>query len=127
VTAVALLTDLMSAIDEHRWSDLGDYLHGDFTCRYVHTGESFDRESWIRLNAEYPGFEHLRLEEIVGDPDHAACRSQVTGRGPEGLEHFECATFVRVKDGLIGQMTEVWTSVSQTAPVGTRPDAQPST
>lgn len=31
-------------------------------------------------------------------------------------------TFVRVRDGLIVQMTEVWTDVSRTAPVGTRPD-----
>ena len=117
----------MTAIDEHRWSDLAAYLHDDFACRYVHTGESFDRESWIRLNAEYPGFEHLIVEEIVGDADTAACRSHVTGRGSEGLNHFECATFVSVRDGLIERMTEVWTDVSQTAPDGTRPDPQPPT
>lgn len=116
----------MSAIDSHRWADLGDYLHDDFSCRYVHTGESFDRESWIRLNAEYPGFEHLTVEEIVGDSDGAACRSHVTGQGREGVDRFECATFVRVRDGLIDRMTEVWTDVSQTAPVGTRPDAKSS-
>lgn len=45
----------MSAIDDHRWGDVGGYLHDDFSCRYVHTGESFDRVSWVRLNAEYPG------------------------------------------------------------------------
>ena len=111
----------MSAIDDHRWSDLAGFLHEDFSCRYVHTGETFDRASWIRLNAEYPGFEHLRVEEIVGDADHAACRSHVTGRGNDGLDHFECATFIRVRDGLIGRMNEVWTDVAQTAPAGTRP------
>ncbi|GAA2905248.1 hypothetical protein GCM10017596_01440 [Microbacterium keratanolyticum] len=124
--AVELLGGLMSAIDDRRWDDLAGYLHDDFSCRYVHTGESFDRASWIRLNAEYPGFEHLRVEEIVGDSDRAACRSHVTGRGREGVDHFECATFVRVRDGLIHEMTEVWTDVSQTAPVGTRPDTTSS-
>lgn len=125
--AVELLGSLMSTIDGRRWDDLGRYLHDDFSCRYVHTGESFDRASWIRLNAEYPGFEHLHVEEIVGDSTHAACRSHVTGRGRDGLDHFECATFVRVRDGLILEMTEVWTDVSQTAPAGSRPDAKPST
>lgn len=71
----------MSAIDDRRWSDLGEYLHDDFSCRYVHTGESFNREAWIRLNAEYPGFEHLLVEEIVGDsePLPVVCMSRGTG------------------------------------------------
>lgn len=122
MNAVALLTGLMTAIDEHRWADLERYLHPDFSCRYVHTGEHFDRASWIRLNAEYPGFEHLRVEEIVGDSERAACRSHVTARGQEARVDFECASFVRVRDGLIEQLTEVWTDVAQTAPLGTRPE-----
>ncbi len=116
-----LLTDLMHAIDERRWSDLAGYLHPEFTCRYVHTGESFDRDQWVRLNAEYPGFDHLRVQELVGDANAAACRSHVTGMDDDGLAHFECATFVRVTDGLIHEMTEVWTSIAQSAPEGTRP------
>lgn len=112
----------MAAVDERRWSDLGSFLHEDFSCRYVHTGETFDRTAWIRLNAEYPGFEGLLVEEIVGDAGRAACRSRVTGAGADGPEYFACATFVSVRDGLIDQMTEVWADVAQTAPAGTRPD-----
>lgn len=119
--AAALLSGLMTAIDERRWEDLTDFLHEDFSCRYVHTGESFDRASWMRLNAEYPGFDHLRVEAIVGEADRAVCRSHVTGRGDAGLNHFECATFIHVRDGLIDRMTEVWTDVAQVAPPGTRP------
>lgn len=74
----------------------------------------------VRLNAEYPGFDHMRVEEIVGDADSAVCRSHVTGRGDAGLDHFECATFIHVSDGLIDRMTEVWTDVAQVAPPGTR-------
>lgn len=120
--AAAVLNGLMSAIDERRWDDLGDYLHADFSCRYVHTGESFDRDAWIRLNAEYPGFERLRVEELVGASDRAACRSHVTARVQSGSDHFACATFVSLRDGVIDQMTEVWTDVSQSAPTGSRPD-----
>jgi SnoaL-like protein len=115
------LTELMDAIDERRWTDLGRYLHPDFVCKYVHTGESFDRDQWIRLNAEYPGFDHLLVQEIVGERDLAACRSHVTGVDENGLIHFECATFVRLDGGLIREMTEVWTGVGQSAPESARP------
>lgn len=119
--AESALRALMIAIDERRWGDLGQYLHPDFTCRYVHTGETFGRDAWIRLNAEYPGFDRLRVEELVGAGDAAACRSHVTGRADTGIQHFECATFAHLRDGLIQRLTEVWTDVDQQAPPGTRP------
>ncbi|UUT36086.1 nuclear transport factor 2 family protein [Microbacterium elymi] len=112
--AADILSTLMQAIDERRWDALGEYLHPDFVCRYVHTGENLDRDSWVRLNAEYPGFDRLRVEELVGGGDAAACRSHVTGHGASGTDHFECATFVHLRDGLIHRMTEVWTDVGQT-------------
>ena len=118
------LHGLMTAIDEKRWDDLASYLHPDFVCRLVHTGESFDRDRWIRFNREYPGFEHLTIEDFVAQATEAACRSHVTGRGEDGIEHFECASFAQMQNGLIVQLTEVWTDVDQQAPPGTRPDPQ---
>lgn len=111
----------MEAIDQHRWNDLEHYLHEDFVCRLVHTGEVFDRQTWITFNADYPGFDRLRVEQSVGGSGEAACRSHVTGHGQHGLEHFECASFARMRDGLIVELTEVWTDVAQSAPPGTRP------
>ncbi|OAH49406.1 nuclear transport factor 2 family protein [Microbacterium oleivorans] len=119
--AVSLLSQLMSALDEHRWDELERYLHPAFSCRYVHTEESFDRAAWIELNAAYPGFEGLRVEEVLGDQTRAACRSVVTARDDSGVMEFACATFISVRDGLIETMTEVWTEVSQAPPPGTRP------
>lgn len=116
-----LLARLCEALDARRWNDLPALLHDDFRCRYVHTGESFDKASWVRLNAEYPGFEHLVVQDMVGSHDRAAARSHVTGRLDERLEHFEVATFVAAADGLITEMTEVWTNVDATAPEGARP------
>jgi hypothetical protein len=75
-----LLSRLCQVIDAHDWDGLAPLLAEDFTCRYVHTGEAFDREGWIRLNAEYPGFERMVVEEIVGQDEHAAVRCRVTGR-----------------------------------------------
>jgi len=111
----------MVAIDEQRWDDLEAFLHPDFVCRLVHTGESFGREDWIRFNRDYPGFEHLSIEDFVSCTDEAVCRSHVTCRGDDGLQHFECASFARMQDGLIVRLTEVWTDVEQQAPPGTRP------
>lgn len=111
----------MEAIDAHRWDDLEQYLHPEFNCRLVHTGETFSRDGWIRFNAEYPGFDTLTIEELVGSGDRAACRSHITGRVEGGVEHFECASFVQLRDGLISQLTEVWTDIAQQPPPGTRP------
>lgn len=116
----------MTAIDEKRWTDLEAFLHPDFICRLVHTGESFNRDSWIRFNRDYPGFEHLEVEDLVATPTEAACRTHVTGRTATGTQQFECASFARMRDGLIVQLTEVWTDVEQTAPPGTRTAPEPA-
>ncbi len=111
----------MLTLDQRKWDELSGFLSPEFTCEYVHTGERFGRDEWIRVNAEYPGFDRLILQQITGDDLSAACRSHVTGRADAGLAHFECATFVTVKAGLIEQMTEVWTDVDQAVPGEARP------
>lgn len=112
---------LAEVIDAHRWDDLPALLHPKFSCRYVHTGETFDRDAWVRLNAGYPGFQRFVLEDCVGDDDRAAARSHVTAGGGGHVQHFEVATFITVRAGLIAEMTEVWADVEQCAPQGTRP------
>lgn len=116
-----LVTRLCALLDDRRWTELPSLLADDFRCRYVHTGETFDRDSWVRLNAEYPDFDRLVLQDVVGAGDRAAARSHVTGFSDGELVHFEVATFVAVREGRISEMTEVWTDVAQTPPEGTRP------
>ncbi|WP_460627973.1 nuclear transport factor 2 family protein [Intrasporangium mesophilum] len=119
--APTMMVRLAGVIDAHEWDQLPALLHDEFTCRFVHTGETFDRPGWVRLNAEYPGFEHLVLEDCVGSGDRAAGRSHVTGYVGEQLEHYEVATFITLRDGLIAEMTEVWADVGVPPPPGTRP------
>ena len=112
--ASVMMRRLADVIDAHSWDELPGLLHDDFTCRYVHTGETFDRASWVRLNAEYPGFDHLVLEDCIGTEARAAGRSHVTGYRDGQLQHFEVATFITLRAGLIADMTEVWTDVNET-------------
>ena len=79
--AAALLTRLAAVIDAHDWDGLPDLLHADFTCRLVHTGEVFDKEQWVRFNADYPGFERMHVEDLVADGDRGVLRATVIGRG----------------------------------------------
>lgn len=119
--AATMMTRLAAVIDAHDWDSLRALLHEDFACHLVHTGESFDRDAWVRLNAEYPGFQRFVLQDCVGSADRAAGRSHVTGRTDGKLLHFEVATFVTLRDSLIVEMTEVWADVGVGATEGTRP------
>ena len=116
-----LLTGLCDAIDAHRWGDLPAFLHDDFRCRYAHTGEIFDKASWVRLNADYPGFDRLVVQDLVFSAHRAVARCAVTAHVDGRLARFEVATFVSSQDGLIKDMTEVWTDVALTPPPGARP------
>ncbi len=118
--AVEVARRLVRVIDEHLWEELPRLLASDFVCRYVHTGEEFDRSSWVRLNAGYPGFQNLVLEDCVGGGDRAAVRAHVTGLHEGGLQHFGVAMFLTTRDGLVAELTEVWTDVSQAAPAHRR-------
>lgn len=110
----------MTAIDEHRWGELSHFLAPDFTCRLVHTGEVFDRDGWVAFNADYPGFDRLIVEDLVGSVDAAASRALVFGKSDAGPQRFACASFARMRDGLIVELVEVWTDLEQEAPEGTR-------
>ena len=120
--AAALLTRLAEVIDAHDWDGLAGLLHDDFTCRLVHTGEVFDREQWVRLNADYPGFGRMHLDDLVADGDRGALRARVTGTGSDGKDvAFAVASFGTVRDGRLVELVEVWTDIHQKPPAGTRP------
>lgn len=117
-----LLARLAEVIDAHDWEALPALLHRDFTCRLVHTGEVFDRDGWVRLNADYPGFQRMLLEDLVADGDRGVLRATVTGTSATGDDlTFAVASFATVRDELLVELTEVWADVDQQPPAGTRP------
>ncbi|GAA4880377.1 hypothetical protein GCM10025788_19550 [Serinicoccus chungangensis] len=121
VDAAALLRTLVQTIDDRRWADLPALLAPDFRSRLVHTGESFDRDAWVRLNADYPGFGRMVLEEVVGSGDRAAARAHVTGTVEGERADFEVAMFATARDGAVADLVEVWADCGSEPPGGTRP------
>jgi ketosteroid isomerase-like protein len=116
------MTGLAATIDAHDWEGMAALLHPRFTCRLEHTGEVFDRDGWVRLNSDYPGFDRMHLDDLVVDGDRGLLRARVTGRDGAGERlEFVVASFATVRDGLLVELVEVWTDVDQQPPVGTRP------
>ena len=119
--AADLLHQLAEVIDRHHWEELPTLLHQEFSCHLVHTGERFDRDTWVRLNAEYPGFQRFILEDSVACGYRAVGRAHVTGMSDGQLQHFAVASFLTMRDDLIGEITEIWTDIGSAPPEGTRP------
>ncbi|WP_010147190.1 nuclear transport factor 2 family protein [Serinicoccus profundi] len=117
---VALVRTLIETIDDRRWGDLPSLLAPDVRIRLVHTGETFDRESWVRFNADYPGFGRMWLEDVVGVGERAAARVHTTGTVDGQEAHFEVAMFVTAREGVIVELVEVWADCDAEPPVGTR-------
>lgn len=113
-------------INAHQWEKLSALLHPNFNCRYSHTGEVFDRDDWVRVNADYPGFQNYVLLDCVATAERAVGRARVTALLQGEVKSFEVATFITVRDGLIADMHEVWTDVDGVAPAGARPTADQS-
>ncbi|WP_204163731.1 nuclear transport factor 2 family protein [Nocardioides solisilvae] len=88
----------------------------------MHTDETFDKDGWVRVNAEYPDFERMHVEDLVASGDRAVARCRVTATTDGEPVEFAVATFVTARDERIVDRTEVWTDVGLTAPEGTRPD-----
>ena len=119
--AAALLTRLAEVIDAHDWAGLPALLHEDFTCHLVHTGETFGRDDWVLFNADYPGFQRMVVEDLVGEGERAVLRASVTGTDADGEDEvFAVASFATVRDGVIHELVEVWAEVDQEPPTGTR-------
>jgi len=118
--AEELVRELCARIDAHSWDTLAELLHPDFVCRYVHTGEVLRADDWVRLNAEYPGFERLELLDLVVSGDRAVARARIVGGSHGSTEEFQVASFITERDGLIGELTEVWADVGAEPPEGTR-------
>ena len=100
-----VLRALATRIDARDWPGLAELLHPDLRVRLVHTGEVLDRESWVRLNAEYPVVVRFEIEDLVVDGSRGVARSRTWN---DDVTYY-VASFATVEDGLVRDLVEVWT------------------
>lgn len=120
MNATEALQRLADTIDAHDWDGIAGLLHPHFICHLVATNERFDATRWIAFNANYPGFQGMKLVDLIGDDTRAAARGHVTGRVDDVEKGYAVAQFARMRDGLIEELVEVWADLDDVAPAGTR-------
>lgn len=120
VNATEALQRLSDTIDAHHWDGIAELLHPEFVCHLVATDERFDAASWIAFNANYPGFQNMKLVDLIGDGARAAARGLVTGMVNGAEKRYAVAQFARMRDGLIEELVEVWADFDDVPPPGTR-------
>ncbi|HUC24188.1 MAG TPA: nuclear transport factor 2 family protein [Streptosporangiaceae bacterium] len=110
--AVRVLEDLWEMTDAQQWDKISDLLDPAVRISYVHTGEVFDAESYVRLNRDYPGRWHAAVHDMVADGDRAVSRTRIY----DGEQTFWVASFATTRDGRITELVEVWTEAGQRPP-----------
>ena len=112
------MTRFAEIIDARDWDALPGVLAGDFSCRFVHTGETFDRDGFVALNRDYPIVVRFLVEDLVADGDRAVLRARVT----DGSDTWHVASFGTIAtDGMLTELVEVWAEVGEPEP-DRRPD-----
>ena len=124
-TAGAALTRFAAAIDAQDWAGLTALLAPGFTARYCHTGETFDAQTFVAFNRDYPGQWRFAAEIVVDGGPTAALRALVTDATGASSEAHYVATFGAVDAaGLLTSIDEVWAEVIA-PPQGERGPAAP--
>ncbi|GAB3451304.1 nuclear transport factor 2 family protein [Kineococcus endophyticus] len=95
------------AVDDRDWASLASLLAPGSTATLVHTGETFTGEQFVAFNRDYPGGWRFTVTDLVASGDRAVLRARVTpASGGDGV--FHVASFLRVADGLVTELVEVW-------------------
>jgi hypothetical protein len=109
----AVLQRFADLIDAQDWDGLGALLAPGFTGRWVHTGETFDGPHFVALNRHYPGSWRFQVEQVVD----AGPTAVLMGRVTDETDTYYVATFARSRQGLLTDLTEVWTDAVMVPPV----------
>ncbi|WP_193606987.1 nuclear transport factor 2 family protein [Nocardioides lijunqiniae] len=100
-----LLERYGAAVSGRDWAALAALLAPSFSATLLHTGERFDRDGFVALNADYLGDWVFHVDEVVDGGARSVLRSHTV----LGEETYHAASFAVAADGLLTELVEVWT------------------
>ena len=107
MTPVEVVRQLWERIDARDWDGLAALLAEDVRLEYPHTGERFSgRSNVVAINAEYPEGWAIYVLQILADGDTVVSEVSVPMDGVES----RAVTIWTVRDGLVAEATEYWTT-----------------
>lgn len=115
--AESAMRRLWQLIDSRAWDELAEVLAPELRVHYVHTGENFTRDAFVRLNREYPGRWRAEIRDVVAAGPRAVTLALVT----DGSEDHHVASFGTVSDGRIVDLVEFWAEGGVSVPEDRRP------
>jgi len=116
MTSAPTLRPFADAIDARDWGTLRTLLAPDFCALFVHDGRTFDADSFVAFQRDYPGRWRFEVVDHVAVGDRAVARSRVS----DGDQVHWVASFATLTDELVSDLVEVWTE-AVTGPGGGNP------
>ncbi len=101
---IAAVRSYWEAVEARNWSKSWSFLHEDFQAVWPVTKESWTREEFMRVNQEYPGDWHIRIDRIEPIDMGALSVVYVT----LGQKWFYAISFFEFRDGMFLRVTEYW-------------------
>ena len=126
MNSVEALTRFAAILDARDWDQLPGILTEGFVARFVHTGETFDRDGFVAFNRDYPIVVRFIVEDMVGAGDRGVLRARVT----DGTRTWHVASFATVDaHGRLSDLVEVWADGAsqppEQRPAATNTERQP--
>lgn len=104
MSAEQVARDFAQRLDERDWDGLAALLAPTCRVTFKHNAWVFERDDWIRHLASSPFETGFRLEDLVATADRAVLRAHL----PHESFNSYVACFLRVYDGVVTEVVEVW-------------------
>lgn len=108
-----VVTKFWDLFDRKKFLEAKEFLHSEFTAIWPTSKEKFlSRDLFIQMNIDYPGDWRTELQIFYELGDDKAVSTVFVYSHTEKGEFF-VNTFYKFKEGLISEIVEYWSDVSE--------------